>query len=82
MVSAIAIGNAAYQTGNVTGAAIGLESLTGWSRRVWSLGGGGGALALLASGAYRSIERFLIALVVVMSVVFLVTAPRGPTRSR
>ncbi len=47
VVAAIAFGNAAFQTGNITGAAIGLEVLTGISRPVWAATVGAAAIALL-----------------------------------
>lgn len=74
VVVAIGFGTAAFQTGNITGAALGLETLVGLPARVWALVVGAAAFALLASGIYRLIERVLIALVVIMSVVFIVTA--------
>ena len=74
VVAAIAFGNAAFETGNVTGAALGLETLSGVSPKIWAVIVGIAAFALLASGAYRVIERVLVALVIVMSVVFIVTA--------
>lgn len=90
IVAAIAFGNAAYQTGNITGAVIGLEELTNWrpaltllaasdpaeslQLRIWPLLLGGAAGLLLASGAHQLIERVLVFLVVLMGVVFTVTA--------
>jgi manganese transport protein len=74
VVAAIAFGNAAFETGNVTGAAIGLETLSGVSPQIWAVIVGIAAFALLLSGAYRLIERVLVALVIVMSVVFILTA--------
>ncbi len=74
VVAAIAFGNAAFETGNITGAALGLETLSGVSPQVWAIVVGIVAFVLLASGAYRVIERALVALVIVMSVVFIVTA--------
>lgn len=74
VVAAIAFGNAAFETGNITGAALGLGALVGLSPKVWSLVVGVAAFALLASGVYKVIERVLVALVVVMSVVFVATA--------
>ena len=74
VLAAIGFGNAAFQAGNITGAAIGLETLTNVSPRVWALVVGAAAFALLASGAYKWIERVLMALVGLMSVVFLTTA--------
>jgi manganese transport protein len=74
VVSAIALGNAAFQMGNITGAAIGLEALTSVSRSAWVLVVGITAFALLASSNYRWLERILMALVGIMSAVFLATA--------
>jgi manganese transport protein len=74
VILAIGVGNAAFETGNVIGAAAGLQSLTGIHQQVWAVVVGVGALLLLACGAYKLLERVLIVLVVLMSVVFLVTA--------
>ncbi len=74
VVTAIAFGNAAYQMGNITGAAMGLDALTPVPHRVWAGVVGAGACAVLACGVYRIIERLLIVLVVVMSLVFVATA--------
>jgi len=74
VVAAIAFGNAAFQMGNITGAGLGLEALTGVSHRTWAVAVGVSAAAVLASGVYRVIERVLIAMVVLMSVVFVLTA--------
>jgi len=73
IVGAITIGAAAFETGNITGAASGLASLGG-SSSLWAVVIGVAAFALLASGAYKVIERVLVTLVIVMSIVFLVTA--------
>lgn len=74
VVAAIAFGNAAYEAGNMTGAAMGLEALLGVPRWAGAVFIGAVAAALLATGAYRIIERLLIAMVVVMGVVFVSTA--------
>jgi manganese transport protein len=74
VVSAIGIGTAAFETGNITGAASGLASIGGFSASVWSGLVGVAAFALLASGVYKVIERVLVTLVIVMSVVFIATA--------
>lgn len=73
VVAAIGLGNAAYEAGNITGAGLGLQSISGVSASVWSLVVGAAAGILLASGRYRAIERVLIALVLLMSTVFLLT---------
>lgn len=74
VVAAIGFGNAAFQTGNITGAALGLEDVLGLSRGAWCVIVAAAAFAMLWTGRYQWIERILIALVVVMSVVFLLTA--------
>lgn len=74
VVAAIAFGNAAFQTGNLTGAGLGLEVLAGATPQIWAAVVGATAFLLLLSGAYRLIERAVIALVIVMSIVFVVTA--------
>lgn len=85
VIVAVGIGNAAYQTGNLTGARLGLEIVTGlrvpaeserWYIPVswWPLVVAVGVAVLLVSGSYRRIERVLIAMVVSMSGLFLLTA--------
>lgn len=73
-LSAITLGCAAYEAGNITGGALGLEILTGISPRLWSLMISMTAVVLLALKSYRIIERTLIVLVFLMSVSFLTTA--------
>ena len=71
VITAIGLGNAAYQAGNLLGAAVGAEVLTGVSAPLLAALCAMFAIGLLASGAYRLIERILILLVVVMSFVFI-----------
>jgi len=71
---AIGFGNAAYQTGNIVGAAMGLTLIVGGSLQLWSLVIGLVAGGLLFSGRYRLMEVALIGLVLVMSSMFLMTA--------
>ncbi len=73
VVAAIGIGNAAYQAGNLTGAALGISSTLGGSISLWSICLGVLAGLLLATGHYKILERTLITLVLVMSLVFLTT---------
>ena len=77
VIAAIAVGTAAFETGNIAGAAMGLEELTGVSGAVWSLVVGGAACALLGVGVYKVVEKLLVALVGAMSLVFLATAVRS-----
>ncbi len=72
--SAIIIGNAAYEAGNIGGAVLGLDTIHSFSSNIYPIIIGAIAFALLWTGSYQLIERFLIALVLTMSLVFLVTA--------
>ena len=74
VVAAILLGNAAYETGNLLGGALGLEALWGGSGSLWGPTLGVAAFALLWSGRYRWVERVLVAMVALMGVVFLTTA--------
>jgi manganese transport protein len=73
VVAAVGVGNAAYQTGNITGAALGLASISGIGLNWWALLVGLVAGGLLLSGTYPVIEKLLIGLVLLMSVVFFLT---------
>lgn len=73
IIAAIGVGNAAYQGGNLTGAALGLSQLTSQSLSLWVLILAVVSSALLWFGQYHVLEKALFALVAVMSVVFLVT---------
>ncbi|RMH18414.1 MAG: divalent metal cation transporter [Gemmatimonadetes bacterium] len=74
VVGAIAAGNAAYETGNLLGASLGLQGALGGSARVWAAVVGVAAAGLLWTGSYRVVERAMIVMVGVMSVTFLATA--------
>ncbi|WP_394738869.1 Nramp family divalent metal transporter [Natronococcus roseus] len=74
VVSAIGIGTAAFQTGNIVGGAAGLATITGVSENVWGPLIGIVAGALLWSGNYKLIERVFIGLVAVMGGAFLLNA--------
>ena len=73
IISAITFGNAAFEVGNIAGASMGLEVLTGVSARIWSLVVGAISAGLLAVSFYRALERLLVGLVVLMSFMFLMT---------
>lgn len=82
VIVAIAVGNAAYETGNIVGGAMGLEEITGLgsikigntSIMFWGIIIGLVAFSLLISASYRVIEKGLIILVVLMSITFISTA--------
>ena len=74
VVSAIGIGCAAYETGNILGGALGLEAISGISMNVWGPLMGIGGYVLLKTGNYKFVEKFLIGLVVLMSATFITTA--------
>ena len=79
VIAAVFIGNIAYETGNITGSVLGVQAA------IPSLGSETGriiliivitvvAFVLLWSGSHKYIEKFLTALVVIMGVIFLITA--------
>jgi Mn2+/Fe2+ NRAMP family transporter len=81
LIGAIFIGNAAYEAGNLSGALIGLKGIL--SMNVLTFGGsldwfpfllGGGVGALLLAGSFRLLKNSLVAIVVLMSGSFLLTA--------
>jgi manganese transport protein len=75
ILSAIVIGNAAYEAGNISGGVLGLEALFGNSYgALWSVIIGIIAFVLLYIGNYKVLEKALITLVVLMSIAFLTTA--------
>ncbi|SFB02309.1 NRAMP (natural resistance-associated macrophage protein) metal ion transporters [Lentibacillus halodurans] len=74
IITAILIGNAAYETGNITGGAIGLATITGVPVSAWSLLIGIAAGLLLWTGNYKFIEKVFIVLILTMSFCFVITA--------
>jgi len=74
VISALGIGCAAYESGNISGAALGVRALTGLPIPILSLIIGVVAFSLLWIGKYRVIEKFLVCLVVLMGLTFVVTA--------
>lgn len=75
ILSAIVIGNAAYEAGNIGGATLGLEALFGPDHSYlfpWIIGLC--AFTLLYVGNYKLLEKALVSLVIVMSLSFLLTA--------
>ena len=82
ILSAIVIGNASYEAGNISGGILGLETIVGelsvglgdYSLNLLSLVVGIIAFTLLYIGNYKFLERVLVSLVLVMSISFLITA--------
>ncbi|MEE4287895.1 MAG: Nramp family divalent metal transporter [Erythrobacter sp.] len=73
---ALYAGNAAYEAGNLAGAALGIEAIAGEESGAFGLAVlamAGLAAALLVSGSYRLIERVLLALVALMTLSFAAT---------
>ncbi|MDH7912435.1 Nramp family divalent metal transporter [Winogradskyella sp. SYSU M77433] len=82
ILSAVVVGNAAYEAGNISGGALGLEtilgslsvSIVGLELKILPLLIGLVAFVLLYLGNYKVIERALVAMVILMSLSFLITA--------
>lgn len=82
VVGAIGVGNAAYQTGNIIGADLGLSAITGFEKisvfsveiSLWPLFIGGAAFMLLWFGSYKSLAKVFAGFVALMSICFIVTA--------
>lgn len=82
IISAIVIGNAAYEAGNISGGALGIEAITG--NIIWQIGRfklnlmsvviGAIAFILLYIGNYKVLEKAFVFLVVLMSFAFITTA--------
>ncbi len=73
---ALYLGNAAYEAGNLSGAALGISAIAGESDAVFK----GAVLAiavlaagLLLAGSYKQIERALLSLVAIMALAFAAT---------
>ncbi len=79
VIAAVFVGNIAYETGNISGSVLGFQAAVpatdnGTAKIILAIVLGLVAFFLLWSGSYKYIEKFLTALVVIMGVVFLVTA--------
>lgn len=70
---AVALGCAAYMSGDLTGTSLGINTLTNIPIRVIGPIIGVIVLILVSVGSFKLIERFLTALVAVMAVVFITT---------
>jgi len=82
ILSAILVGNAAYEAGNISGGVLGLQTIFEntsitigtASINLLSLSIGIVAFAVLYIGNYKVMERSLVALVLLMSLSFIITA--------
>lgn len=82
ILSAIVIGNAAYEAGNISGGVLGLEAVLGsqtldigsFSMNYFSVAIGLVAFVLLYIGNYKILEKALVSLVILMSMAFVITA--------
>lgn len=82
IISAIVIGNAAYEAGNISGGALGMETIFGnssldignFNLKIMPFIIGAVAFVFLYIGNYKILERFLVSLVILMSLAFLITA--------
>lgn len=82
ILTAIGLGNAAYQSGNISGTTLGLSIFVEFP--IWELGPislqsgnlivGMGAALLLWSGSYKRLEQVLVGLVLLMSFAFIIAA--------
>lgn len=74
VVIALGVGNAAYESGNISGGALGLEAMLGDSsqnyRRIAVIAIAAIAALLLLFGGYKVIEKVLIGLVGIMALAF------------
>ena len=82
ILSAIVVGNASYEAGNISGGILGLETIIGefrivlgnYSLNILSFVVGIIAFVMLYIGNYKFLERVLVVLVLIMSLSFLITA--------
>ena len=74
IVTAIGIGGAAYAGGDTTGTALALSDVTGLSIPVLSCIIVAVIVVLLLTGSYKVIENFMTALVIILALIFLITA--------
>lgn len=74
ILGAIVIGNAAYEAGNISGAALGMQVFGEANHIFYPILIGCIAFSILFIGNYKILERSLVALVLLMSLSFLITA--------
>ena len=74
ILGAIVIGNAAYEAGNISGATLGMQVFGEEMAVLYPILIGIIAFIVLFIGNYKILERSLVALVLIMSISFLITA--------
>lgn len=74
VIAALGIGNSAFQSGNISGASMGLQVIFGGAKQFWVILIAVTAGILLWSGSYKLIEKVLLGIVIMMSIVFVATA--------
>lgn len=72
VIAAIGIGNTAYQTGNLTGAAAGITAVVDGSSSYWLMLLVAATTGILYLGRYRILHRVMVGWVVLLSLSFLV----------
>ncbi len=83
VLGAILFGNTAYQTGNLLGAAAGMQVLTTWDSAAWAIAIAVVAASIILTGRFAVIQWALTALVSLMGLVFLMAAVfSGPQLSQ
>lgn len=76
MIVALYLGNAAYEGGNLSGAALGIEAIAGHRENVYPIAVS--SISVIAAlliwlGSYRQLEKVLLGLVVLMAFAFVAT---------
>ena len=78
VIVAIFVGNIAYETGNITGGILGIQAVVSIPMIPIVIVLGLLAFACMWIGSYKLVEKILTAIVVLMGVVFLITAIASP----
>jgi len=76
IIVALYVGNAAYEAGNLSGAALGIQALFGETQTIYRFSVAAiatFAALLLWFGSYKNIEKILITLVLIMAMAFIGT---------
>lgn len=78
VIAALGLGNIAYQSGNISGGALGVEALLGTTEKIDQqytvLIISALAASLILLGGYKIVEKFLVGLVAIMAISFCASA--------